>query len=274
MKTKTNKAFTLVELLTVMGIIIILISLIVPAVNQISRIAQNVRQTSQITTISTGLETFYNDFNQYPASSGSYAGAGLLNLADALVGRDMLGYAPDNNYSTQDNNRYGPYVEPDRINATAFYTDDDSVLSTGFPDPSYYIADVYRRDSLKYGMPILYYRANTNRKTQDLLAADEATQVANSIYNYSDSNFPFDATDQAASAYWPYFGEKTMPWEPDADGNTAHQIFSSFIKNAAVSLDNTRVVPYHPQSFLLISAGKDGEYGTQDDVCNFEKPIN
>jgi len=205
-----------------------------------------------------------------------YQSVSIVNLADALLGRDMLGYAPDGDY-TADDNRFGPYVEPDRINASAFFTADDSVLSTGFPNPSYYIADVYRRGNLNYGMPILYYQANTNRKTQDVLAADEATQVANSIYNYSDSNYAFDAADEAASAYWPYFGEKTSPWEADtANTLSAHQVFSNFIKNAAVSstTDDTRVIPYHPQSFLLISAGKDGEYGTQDDVCNFEKPIN
>jgi len=27
--------------------------------------------------------------------------------------------------------------------------------------------------------------------------------------------------------------------------------------------------PYRPDSYILISAGADGEYGTSDDICNF-----
>jgi hypothetical protein len=27
--------------------------------------------------------------------------------------------------------------------------------------------------------------------------------------------------------------------------------------------------PHRPDSYILISAGADGEYGTQDDICNF-----
>jgi hypothetical protein len=28
--------------------------------------------------------------------------------------------------------------------------------------------------------------------------------------------------------------------------------------------------PFRPDSFLLISAGNDGLYGTKDDICNFD----
>jgi hypothetical protein len=35
----------------------------------------------------------------------------------------------------------------------------------------------------------------------------------------------------------------------------------------------TLPLPYRADSFILISAGKDGDFGTADDVFNFDKEI-
>ena len=35
--------------------------------------------------------------------------------------------------------------------------------------------------------------------------------------------------------------------------------------------DKGRLVPFNPDRFLLISAGRDGLYGTSDDIRNFNR---
>lgn len=48
------------------------------------------------------------------------------------------------------------------------------------------------------------------------------------------------------------------------------EAFWSFIENKAAESGDGRV-PYNPESFLLISAGKDGQYLTDDDIVNWNR---
>jgi prepilin-type N-terminal cleavage/methylation domain-containing protein len=66
-----RRAFTIVELLTVMSIIVILIGLLVPALNKVKRYAMKVKQTAQLHSIGTALELFSNEFSGYPPSSAN-----------------------------------------------------------------------------------------------------------------------------------------------------------------------------------------------------------
>ena len=68
-QSKRRAAFTIIELLTVMSIIVILIGLLVPALNMVRRFAQGVRQHAQLHSIDAALELFNNEFNGYPDSS-------------------------------------------------------------------------------------------------------------------------------------------------------------------------------------------------------------
>ena len=91
-------AFTIVELLTVMSIIVILIGLLVPALNQVKKFAKDVKQKAQLHAISVALEFFNGQFEAYPDSSATdvdgvpYCGA--MKLAEAMVGKDLLGFNP------------------------------------------------------------------------------------------------------------------------------------------------------------------------------------
>ena len=68
-QTRKRKAFTIVELLTVMSIIVILIGLMVPALNKVRRFATDVKQKAQFNSMNAAIELFNNEFEGYPPST-------------------------------------------------------------------------------------------------------------------------------------------------------------------------------------------------------------
>ncbi len=114
MKTKKKKfGFTIVELLTVMAIIALLLSILSPALRMVKKIAKDIGQKAQFHSIDVGLETYAGETEQYPAStirpsaggepngSGPWT-VGAHHLAEALVGRDMLGFDPWTTWNAED----------------------------------------------------------------------------------------------------------------------------------------------------------------------------
>ncbi|GAH47313.1 unnamed protein product [marine sediment metagenome] len=98
---QSNKkaAFTIVELLVVMSIIMVLMGILLPAFNRAKRYARKVRQTAQFKSIDVGLELYRNEFESYPPSDGEDAGGdnhypGAMKLAEAMMGQDLLGFHP------------------------------------------------------------------------------------------------------------------------------------------------------------------------------------
>lgn len=287
-QSKKRAAFTIVELLTVMSIIVILIGLLVPALNQVKRYAYEVKQRAQLSSIDTAIELFNSEFDGYPDSSAlgpdgvEYCGA--MKLCEAVMGQDLLGYHPDSTFRgdgtdgykvlypdanglSQDlyrsnlSTRKGPYLPLDNANA---YSMGDLYGSTSPFLPRYFVlCDVYKRVThrtigKKVGMPILYYRANTANTRHSWNAPDDPQN----IYNYLDNQRLL------------MLGK---PWDQGVASSTPHKLA---VENGQPGLrfylntKNEKVLtasrPYRADSYILISAGWDGEYGTPDDICNFD----
>jgi prepilin-type N-terminal cleavage/methylation domain-containing protein len=90
-----RKAFTLVELLVVIGIIAVLAGLLLPAVNHMRRSAQITGQKADFQTIASALESYKADFGDYPRNAqlptfntvgGNLHAPIFLSLATALLG--------------------------------------------------------------------------------------------------------------------------------------------------------------------------------------------
>ena len=107
---------------------------------------------------------------------------------------------------------------------------------------------------LKAGTPILYYRANPRNMLHLFTKSDE------SRYNFDDNSALVNINDGA-------FRDNIDP-HVFAEGPTSEE-FYTFIKDPVKST-STRDWPVRMDSFILISAGYDGRYGTTDDICNFE----
>jgi hypothetical protein len=230
-----------------------------------------VRQKAQFTTIEAGLEAFNTDFGDYPDSSSSsgtstppflpYCGA--QKLAEAMVGLDGFGFHKDSvfghdGFDSSGNllydidptsplainlsQRKGPYLELEVANAVSLKNLYPLGGGPFLTYPSFVLSDKFgllknTATAKKAGKPILYFRANTN---QTLLSK---------VYNSSDNSkmVKLDGSNLAEAYFNTNFFDK--------------------IRNPNFT---TPARPYRAESFILMSAGADGLYGTADDVFNFD----
>ncbi len=262
---QSNKktAFTIVELLTVMSIIILLIGLLVPGLNQIRRYAKKVRQKAQFHSIGIALDLFNAEWDGYPPSeafgpTGTYNYCGAMKLAEAMVGKDMCGFNPDSDF-TAGNPAPPLYHDPATLSGRKQYlkleganaeTIDSLYDTPPFDASEVVLCDVYAHRTHtgeRKGMPILYYRANTSNTLHD----PTIPQLSENIYNYQDNE--------------ELIGLQTYDKEDHYLLNPA--IFYEEIRNKKIEIPR----PYRADSYILISAGFDGNYGTKDDVLNYEK---
>ena len=281
MKRKRT-GFTVVEVLAAVGIIALMVGLLIPALSMVRNTARETKQKAQFTTIELALTAFKNDYGDYPRSDwplppapgSDYCGA--QKLAEALVGWDLLGFHPRSDFRSNGRNddgefiydannpiffdqRRGPYLELATFDA--FRLGNISIREPGlFFDTlplapnTFVLCDVFgarkitlsNGKTVKAGAPILYYRANTSGKT------------IREIYSAQDNDVLIQIKQQADNMEQPL----SRPGGPAGP----FQYFYDYIRDPKIS---ARPWPYRPDSYILISAGVDGIYGTSDDIRNF-----
>jgi prepilin-type N-terminal cleavage/methylation domain-containing protein len=301
---RTRFGFTLVEMLTALAVIAVLLALLIPALNMVQKKAQTVKQKGQFHSIEVGLEAFRSDWGDYPPSAYQPAtyGAGSIaafRLAEALIGRDGLGFHPssqfreggladldgdlaiddqvyhstiDMPYETAAANlaaRKGPYLELETANAVRI-REIYGAAAAGALDDTYVLADAFtkkmRVTGKEVGMPILYYRARTDRINNDPTTPPTAWDT-NNTYNLNDSYCNAANTISLFLLAVPF--QSAVSVHPLADCGTninSSRLFYSMIQNPNFT---SPARPYRANSFLLHSAGLDGLYGTPDDMFNF-----
>jgi len=266
-------AFTIIELLTVMSIIILLIGLLVPGLNLIRRYAKGVKQKAQFHSIGIALELFNAEWDGYPPSE-ALGGAGnpycgAMKLAEAMVGKDMCGFNPDSDFTADLGTPplYGPgatligrkqYLKLEGANAETIGSLYNNAQQFFGSNDEVVLCDVYAHRTPttgeRVGMPILYYRANTSNTSH----LPPPAPPGENIYNYEDN--------KELIALKTYEGEDHL-LDPAAPAPAGVTLFYEEIKNKKISIPR----PYRADSYILISAGFDGNYGTKDDVLNFQK---
>jgi len=291
---RKESGFTMMEMLIVLGILMLLVGLLIPAITAVKNIAKETKQKAQFSTIELALAGFKNDHGDYPPSNwplppdpgANYCGA--QKLSEALLGWDLLGFHPDSAWradgldtaggpmtydpaKTRDLNadgiadtmteRKGPYLELATANAfklrdllsnTNVLPNVTNPINTTLAPDTYVLCDAFKSKkvrlnngkTVKAGAPILYYRANTSQ------------QIIRGRYNAQD-NYPMILAKQQIDGRV----------HPLADGTNQYQFFyEQYIRDPKIE---ARLWPYRPDSYLLISAGADGLYGTADDIRNF-----
>jgi len=298
--------FTLVELLTVLAIISLLVGLIIPSLTMVRKLTKETRQKAQFNTIEMALLVFKNDHGDYPRSNqrDPVTGdiyCGTQKLTEALLGWDLMGFHPDSRFQSDGRDGAGNVIYPrpldpadpahlenldqredlylDLSKANAFRL---GVSSAGvddglFQDPAplaphtYVICDSFAVKSLtvgtktfKAGTPILYYRADTSSKIFHTGLVEER------IYDCTDNSalLRLGVLPDAGPA-------KIHPLtEPGGSGLYFYDVGYKIVDmraSMAMGYATTGVTwPHRPDSYILISAGYDGLYGTADDICNFD----
>jgi len=304
-KNRMAAAFTIVELLTVMSIIVILIGMLMPALTRVRRYALDVKQNAQFHSIDVAMELYNNELEGYPDSDkqdgDDYCGA--MKLAEAMMGQDLLGFHPRSlfnsdgidaageelypldpalggdipldEYRANLKERKGPYLQLETANAYRL----KNIFGVGkavsrttsetFEEERFALCDVYKRVTLRddptdeaddaiagkrVGMPILYYKADTSGTRHNETNPDDI----DNIYDYTDNHDFIDIPP---------------PW--DSAGTYEHELHKNNGANFYINTKDEQIYttdrPYRSDSYILISAGFDGEYGTPDDIYNFNK---
>jgi prepilin-type N-terminal cleavage/methylation domain-containing protein len=252
-------------------------------------------------------ESVDNNFDPNPPAwydlDTPYCGAN--KLAEAMVGLDMLGFHPKSGFTAEGtndldkdgtgniiydpingiqsettyneadgpeniDNRDGFYV--DLENANAFQMEDIYEATAPFTVPDVLVlGDVYakrRFSGTKTGMPVLYYRARQAYTFQDSTDADDITD---DVYNFKDNeNLLSLGSPEDASIAHPLF-DVTDDWLDFEDIIVNQTVFETTDDGSGtVGIKK----PYREDSYFLLSAGKDGLYGTADDILNFDKEIS
>ena len=303
---RKKTGLTIIELLIVLGIIALLVGVLIPALSAVRNMAKETKQKVQFASIDMALSAFKIDNGDYPPSDPySWLGGtqeaqnycGAQKLAEALLGRDLLGFHPDSGFRADGTNRWpyrdpldssilhppgqyflynpnssvdmnkrkGSYLELATANAFRLGSSAPNMRDGLFADTSplapgtFVLCDVFGTKKISMangtmvqaGAPILYYKANTNGK-----------QILD-IYRMADNDGLVFVKEQADLIERPPAPGELLPRNRLAGTVT---FFENYIADPRIT---ARPWPYRPDSYILISAGADGIYGTSDDIRNF-----
>jgi type II secretory pathway pseudopilin PulG len=180
--------------------------------------------------------------------------------------------------------RSGPYVDLSKIQITqykvtndgqrGFFIDAETNARGDHPRPYPLFLDTF-------GFPILYWKADPAGNRIVDQRRDQFTGPARGIYHWED-NWALLDRDASVAGIDPLVlhepSDSELHWDGawapdlyDADPTTGEELppdktFANFIMNPKTT---AKLTPFRPDSYLLISPGYDGVYGTGDDVTNF-----
>ncbi len=208
------------------------------------------------------------------------------NLADGL-------YELDANREPK-RKRYGPYIDMgkgdivtmDELGLESLYPR-NGALSDQLPLPSgnaqSYRDQVVMKDG--FGFPILYYRA---AKAKQMITNENSNDIKLGVYSQGDNALYTGGQDNLVGVnggldlgagsrhYMDYYDWSALPsidprdneLDALADYSANYVPFAWHVWDRRVQVRYTAV---NPDSYVLFSAGPDAQWGTEDDITNFEK---
>jgi hypothetical protein len=243
------------------------------------------------------------------AVGGTAVTTGAQHLAEALLGRDLRGFDPQSTwdaaedytnvattgtYSTDStgspspqqqslDRRKGPYLDVENVgafNINQLYPNTYGPSGIyGFTDPANaagpgtlqapFITDVYtdRTVTITYqttggdvsknvraGSPVLYFKANPTNKNLKRDTGGNAT-FTDRTYNYYDNENLLGLGKMGAST--------PTPHPMYLDNKKFYEAITNY------QIPDVEGVAYRADSFILMSAGKNGLFGDADDIYNF-----
>ncbi len=329
-----RRAFTLVELLTVIAIISLLIGLLIPALQQARNAAKKVSTQNLLSTLGKGCEMFNTQLNSYPVSSGgnpfeannypprqppAIALSGAQWLILQLAGADLKGFVKqtaEKYYDSQpapsgdgqlgaadwldwysltpsrsDFRRWGPYVEASGklCQSPETYIKENGSVGQLPPtlDPTNKGAaggSEWSNGKLAFavdafGFPVLYYAASAQATLPfaqysggKLTAAGQYDARDNGAFTGDDSGQEgFDLGSGLPHPMRALGWSSSDPLKRPGSPSFAASVYDrGLFDQSRRSNDQGKVWPHKAGAYLLIAPGPDGQYGSGDDVTNFQ----
>ena len=287
---KDAGGFTLVELLVVVSIIAILLAVIVPSISSVRILAQSASSQSMVRTLDQNCQLFYNDHKYYPGASADPNEQMRLDPnnplyleASQILTRDLFGFTalrvPEaacdpNQWTAQMNAKRYAELEPSDLDLEGKKNDlyynirnDSPTIASGGTRRPYLILDRFGESR-----PILYFPARQPPRDINesyLYGARPANAellIANSEEAVDIKLDPeYVAPDENEWARFRRFaGNPTSAGLP-AKLEVPHAVW--------VDPNNIDKKAYRNDTFLLIGAGIDGKYLTEDDTTNFPNNV-
>jgi prepilin-type N-terminal cleavage/methylation domain-containing protein len=249
-----RRAFTLLELLIVIGVVALLMSILLPAINKARKAAMRTALQADMQSIVTAINAYQMDFGDIPRPDkfvpAPFQGSEILCWAllapgpASMDGADGLGFRKRSGMGQV----YGPYLTPDHFRWGTATTSPIIMPLTGTPDSRTCIGD-------RQGNAILYFPAKPTART--IVTINDYFGPPSKTTRYaSKDNDPAAATGT----------------EIGLNPNAAAALSSMRALLPGVSADGSTIVdPSQVLSlpYLLWDAGADGRFGTADDVTNF-----
>jgi prepilin-type N-terminal cleavage/methylation domain-containing protein len=262
-----GRGFTIVELLIVVAVIVILIGILLPSLGKIHNVARDAQTRSTLGAIQSGLQQYYADFNMYPPSGGAYGGI-TAKRGSAMLAQGLMGYldASVDGAGPPDDPQYGFRTKKAGAGMSAmgrvaevkgpYMTANAKTLKVNGKD-QYFVdgwsetirigsQDVWNRE-------ILYFRSTR-------AVADAPTTIPTKIFGTGPlsptNDYYFDTADCAAEM-------DTTKGDPIPSPLTAT---AGFFVQIGADNNTTPANVKGASNYLLISAGPDGKYFTNDDI--------
>ncbi|MGE5294847.1 MAG: type II secretion system protein [Solirubrobacterales bacterium] len=228
---------------------------------------------------------------------------GAQKLAEALLGWDLLGFHPDSAWRSDGlaengtansvylasdtlKQRKARYIEIETANPFLLGGGADSLFPGGvgpLEPRTYVLCDVFGRSERRIqlgqpgstqvkmvtpGSPILYYRANPANLRH---LPPDIMHTSSAIYDARD-NVPILNLGWLGDATKAMGARRTHRLAPDV-AETGFDYFYRYIRDDRIPITTARPEGWsvRPDSYILISAGADGFYGTDDDITNFAR---
>ncbi len=288
--TVNRRGFTLLELMVVIGIIVLLVGMLLPVISKVRQSAHAANTQQEIASLTAAIEHYHQLYNAYP---------GPYSNDDVILGVKLLGASEipgDPKKITMSENLVlglsgGLALDASNSNKVTFYSNlvgtgpktlvvggrqgkpilesalDLSDGTTKVPGMDDSIVPEFM-DRFPDRLPILYLRARSsatgvcsvnNQDQSNANAALNAQYDLNQFITYTSANAAYGL--QKADVWVPL----DSPTPPTAPYNALIFLMDPALHGAS----NAVGTPRQKDGYILISAGKDRLYGTDDDICNF-----
>ncbi len=262
MRSSNRKAFSLIELLVVIGILAVLVGILFPVVGRVRRAAYGASTAQSISTLQAAIQQYWSTFNGYPfarfgaVGATAYSGPSMTSsesLVVLLQGGIQFNPGTTYTFNAADVGR-GPVSfnlrNPKRYTPFGGVKHSDGTMNA-LTETSLYSDTVVPEfiDSFPEPMPILYAPADTSI----------ATKYAWSTFSAYGTPAPSASTTQ--------FDQVT----PNNTANAEREYFSD--PSSKVTTPSVNFTRYrNADTYVLIAAGPDRKFGTKDDQTNFGTP--